>query len=224
MSWLSEKLIKYGLKEKPRPRFLIDPKEPIELAWIDHTGMEYYQFADPMNTPCLRGLNAITFFRELQMMTTREHLEKEVAFLTEQVKKAKASLSGENGKINLVKTIEALNEIEAVQVFRKERMQMLFAPDLAYKLASVVFFDQSENPYQYDAEYGKKKIARWKENEEIGAFFLREPIVRLMPYMEQLGENIPTYSMTAMKILEKQFEKVSAVKSKKRFTTAHAAN
>lgn len=222
MAWAENILAKvFGSKEKPK--FLVDPKHPIELQWTDHTGEDYYAFQDPFQTPCLRGLHAITHFEELRMRTRREHLEKENDFTKEQIGIALKALSGDKGKVNLITAVDALREIEKVVTYRKERMALIWEPDIAYKLASVVFFDKSENPYLYDQAYGAKKIKRWKENEEIGAFFLRLPILRLMPYLEELGENLPNYSQMARKIISKQFDDLSTTKSRSKSTTAAAA-
>lgn len=203
---------------KTKPRFLVDPKMVIEEAFTDNAGIKYFQFSDPYLTPCVRGLHALTIYEELRMRTRKEHLDAETDHLVEWSEKALNSLSGKNGKINLVATIEAINEIKKVVVFRKERMNLLFPPDIAYKLASVVFFDETENPYRYDQAYGQKKIERWKQSEDMNTFFLREPLLRLMPYLQEFDQNLENSFKTVEKIHNFQFENLSGLKSKTQST------
>lgn len=204
---------------KTRPRFLSDPKFVINEAFVDNAGIQHFQFADPFQTPCVRGLHAITIYEELRMRTRKEHLDAESEHLVEWSEKALNSLSGKNGKINLVATIEAINEIKKVVVYRKERMSMLFPPDIAYKLASVVFFDETENPYRYDQAYGQKKIERWKESEDMNTFFLRQPLIRLMPYLEDYGLNLQTSFEAVKKITDFQYQSLSTKASSQASTT-----
>jgi hypothetical protein len=202
-----------------KPVFPKMPSMIIEEAFTDNAGIVNYQFQDPFLTPCIRGLHALTIYEELRMRTRKEHLDAETDHLIEWSEKALASLSGKNGKINLVATIEAINEIKKVVVFRKERMNLLFPPDIAYKLASVVFFDDTENPYRYDQAYGQKKIERWKQSEDLNAFFLRQPLIRLMPYLEEFGENLQTSFKAVEKIHDFQSENLSGQKSSQQFTS-----
>jgi hypothetical protein len=48
----------------------------------------------------------------------------------------------------------------------------------------VVFFDASENPLKYELGYAKKKIAHWKACDDVEAFFLRQPVKTLMPFLD----------------------------------------
>jgi cell shape-determining protein MreC len=52
-----------------------------------------------------------------------------------------------------------------------ERLEFIYDTDLVYKLASVVYFDEKENPEDYDWTYNQKKIDKWKKDKSINDFF-----------------------------------------------------
>lgn len=183
-------------QQQAKPNFIVQVDRPVELAF-EIGGKRFWQFVDPMNTPCLRGLSALTVYDELRMRTTYEHLEKENEFMTERFKKLEEALDGKNGRIQLSKAFEQIRAMKEVVAYRKERMQIMINADLIYKLASVVFFTEEENPYKYDHEYAKKKIELWKQHEGMYDFFLREPLIRLLPFLEELQGTSPT-SLEAM--------------------------
>ena len=47
------------------------------------------------------------------------------------------------------------------------------------RLASVVYFDETENLMLFDSEYGQKKVKEWEMHDFIG-FFLQTPIKELL--------------------------------------------
>jgi hypothetical protein len=155
------------------------------------------------------------------MRTRREHLEKESEYTLETLDMILKSLQGAGGNINLVHAIQGLNDIKQVVIYRQERMKMIFEPDIAYRFAAVVFFDKTENPYSYDQAYGMKKIERWKRSESMNDFFLRQPIVKLMPFIQELDQNLLTYGETVRKIIQQQYDHLSTSKSWKGSTTGN---
>ena len=183
-------------QQQAKPNFIVQVDRPVELAF-EIGGKRFWQFVDPMGTPCLRAISAVTVYDELNMRTTYKHLEKENEIMTEKIAKLKESLDGKTGKIQLSKAFEMISKIEEVVLYRKERMQIMIRADLIYKLASVVFFTEEENPYKYDHEYAKKKIDLWKQHEGMYDFFLREPLIRLLPFLEELRGTSPI-SLEAM--------------------------
>jgi hypothetical protein len=106
-------------------------------------------------------------------------------------------------KINIFK-IRELNQ------FLKERIDFVYDSDLVYKLASVIYFDKSENPYKYDMKYGQEKIRKWKESGESLAFFLETPIKKLLPFQDMSEEDLVNFENTMEKVKKHQFSKVSS--------------
>ena len=80
--------------------------------------------------------------------------------------------------------------------FRREQSNNL---TLVYEIASVWFFDESEDPSEYDYIYGQKKSKIWAENNiailaegqtvNLLAFFLRMPLNRFIDFQDlsQIG-------------------------------------
>jgi hypothetical protein len=63
----------------------------------------------------------------------------------------------------------------------RERTQTIANTELLYKLCSVLYFDENENPYDFSFEYAYKKIDRWKKYQDALAFFLRTGVMDLVP-------------------------------------------
>lgn len=154
---------------------------PIQFAFHCE-GVDYFEFIDKNNLPFDRGLEALTFFQEMQNGVTREYLLNHV----EAVKK----LLSDPKKINL-------NEIVRYNARLEERLKFIISKDIIYKVASVCFVDSSENLLKYDFEYNKKKIEAWKRSGN--AFFLSAPIRRLIPFLDKSGD----FSLTYLEIVEK---------------------
>lgn len=183
-----------------KPKFLRDPLSPVEFAFTSG-GIDHWCHIDPFSAPCMRALSALTAYEELRKRTTRELDLKEVDALLAEVGKARESLSGATGKINIVKVINSLNDIEWIAKSKKARLDLIFEPDTAYKLAAVVFFDENESPLSYDQAYGAKKIERWKKDQSIEDFFLQQPLRRLIPFSDEFAPHIPNYSEVATQMI-----------------------
>lgn len=141
-------------------------------------GTKYYRFAEIANLPYERGLVATTFFEELNMRCDRNFLIRYADALDTQLHKQTIDIF----------TINKLNEI------LKQRLQMATHVDLLYKLASVVFFDKTENPAVYEPAYAEKKIAKWRKDKKVTDFFSQRPLRELIPSSENADIDLDTYS------------------------------
>lgn len=141
-------------------------------------GTKYYRFADITNIPYERGLFAMNVYNELDMRCDRK-------FLLEYADTVDKLLHEQ--KIDIFK-IEKLNSI------LKQRLMLLTETDLLYKLASVVFFDKTENPFVYEPEYAEKKIAKWRKDKGVHDFFTQRPIRELIPSLANADTDLDTYS------------------------------
>lgn len=154
-----------------------EQKHMIEFAF-EVAGMKYYQFDDVFNLPYERGLMALAVYEEVRMRCSREYLQKHV--------EACRKILHDN-KIDIYK-LNALNEQMS------DRLDLAIDTDLLYKLASVVYFDKNENPAVYEPEYCNKKIAFWRGNKDVNAFFLQKPLVELIPFLKDVDFDLNTYS------------------------------
>lgn len=141
-------------------------------------GTKYYRFADITNLPYERGLMALVAYNEVEMRCSREFLIK--------YQGAVDKLLHEQ-KIDIFK-IQQLNEI------LKQRLQLPTDVDLLYKLASICFFDKSENPAVYEPAYAQKKIAKWRKDKGVHDFFMQTPLLELMPFLGSVDTDLDTFS------------------------------
>lgn len=144
-------------------------------------GVKYYEMDDLFNIPYKRGLAAMSVYEELRMKCTREYLEAHSEAMNN-------ILTGPKFNMESAMQIKKLND----QL--RERLKWVVDTDLAYKLAAVVFFDETEKPESYEPKYAQEKIALWKKHEGVADFFLREPLLRLLPFLRDSDLNLEAYS------------------------------
>jgi len=136
-------------------------------------------FDDIFSIPSIRGLQALDYYEEFNMRCTKDYLTK----WTESAEK----ILSDNKKIKLIDLATLVKHLQ-------ERLKMIPVSDHIYKIASVIFFDQDENPYNFDREYNRKKIELWKKDPEVLSFFLQTPLRDLIPYLDSAGASLQTYS------------------------------
>ncbi len=141
---------------------------PLEFAF-KCGGVDYFEFVDKNNLPYERGLEALTFYQEMQNGVTNDYIKNYNA--------AMSKLLSDPKKINL-------NEIIKLQMRFEERCNFIISKDIIYKVASVAFVDKSEPLTRYDFKDNEKKIKNWKENAG-DSFFLSMPIKKLIPFLQQ---------------------------------------
>ena len=187
--------IKSWLNRKDQPSFDVDEKHKITKAFT-HRGIQYYQFEDIHNMMTGRAFTCIDFYNELSMSCTRE-------YLTEHCETVEKLLN--EGK---------LVDIARLNIQLKERLEMILNPDIVYKIASVVYFDDTEQPYTYDHSYNHKKIEAWK-NDGVDGFFLHLPLADLIPHLRLSEVDLQAYLRVANKINKDHSETISILKSEK---------
>lgn len=163
-----------------KTKYLLENKFQVEEAFRLR-GMKYFMFSDTMKMPSGRALAALSIYDEMRMKCSREYLEKHT--------RAMEIILSDPKKIS-IQTIAVLNKN------LKERLDMALLPDYVYRLASVVFFDETESPYSYDPKYNQEKIEKWKQNADLD-FFLKGPLSTLMPFLSLPPEDSKTYFQIA---------------------------
>lgn len=188
------------LKTKLTGRGIINAKEhPYRIvpAFISG-GVQYSEFDDTFNLPCLRALTALDFYEEFRQRVSLEYLQKHVD--------AVDAILSDPKKINI-------GEVSKLNRNLKERMG-IFNFDLAYKLASVIYFDESENPYKYDFKYGREKIEKWKKDMSVDAFFLQTPLQKLIPSLVTSDGSLATYSQIETRAAKYYHDSLTTVLSR----------
>jgi hypothetical protein len=82
----------------------------------------------------------------------------------------------------------------------KERLNLALFPDHVYKLASVIFFDETESPYSYDYKYNNQKIEKWKASGGTLDFFMTTPLKDLIPSLKLPESNAKMFFQVAEQI------------------------
>lgn len=172
--------------KRPFRSYLLEQKYRIIPAF-EYGGKRYFMFADQTEVPTERGFAALMVYNEMDMRVDREYLELHC--------RAMDKLLSDPKKIQI-------GYIAQITQNLKERMDLMVMPDFIYKLASVVFFDESESPYKYDLDYNASKIAAWKEDKATLAFFLRTPLVDLVPFLKAQEGVSDIYSELAKQVGE----------------------
>jgi hypothetical protein len=185
-------------KKKFKP-YLLDGQYRIVDAF-ELNGKRYLMFDDQYKVPTGRGLCALTIYEEFNMRCTREYLQAHV--------RAVELILSDPKKINL-------NALAVIHRNLKERLDLALFPDHVYKLASVIFFDESESPYAYDYSYNQKKIAEWKAAGGTLDFFLKTPLRDLIPSLRSLEGSAETFFQVGAMIDELHLKDLQEVTSKK---------
>jgi hypothetical protein len=188
----------WPFKSKKLKSYLINSKTKVILAF-EHNGKKYYQFETAFDMSTGRGLQAMTIYEEFSMRVDKAYLEKHI--------KAIETL------LNDPKNIK-VGEIAIIHRNLKDRTKLAPYPDHIYKLASVLFFDETESPWSYDMAYNAKKIAEWRRDPEMLPFLVTVPLKDLMPFSNIPKENLNTYFKVAEEVSRYHQEKISEVLSK----------
>jgi hypothetical protein len=165
------------------------------------SGRTYYEMDDLFNLPYQRGAACLRYYSEFNMRADREYLLSHVQATDE-------LLQFTPGKsIDLIKVKQLNNNL-------RDRLNWIMDEDLAYKLASVVFFDKNESPEVYDSKYNLEKIAFWKKEMAAKEFFFMQPLTRLIPFLKEFEESFETYLMVTEKLKGKYQDDISQIISK----------
>lgn len=197
------------------PKFLEDVKEPYKFAFTSG-GVDYWEFIDHFKVPYQRGAQAIVIYDEFASRTSHEYYKQETDAEDILLGQMEANLKGSQGQIDLIAAGKALLEMQKLIRNRRERMKLVVNPDLMYKLASVVYFDENESPYRYDMKYNLQvKIPRWKKEADMHTFFLQQPLNRLVPYLTASEINLTDYSTVVEKLLTYHQDHLTRILSRK---------
>jgi hypothetical protein len=198
----------FGKKQKPFKAWENREKYPIKPVF-EVAGRTFYAFTDVNNMPSGRALAAIPIYVELRTNADHEYLGHFVAGMEAVLNDPKS--------INIEKLITLKNQI-------KDRLSWAYTPDMVFKYASVVYFDDQENPETYDEVYNAEKIEFWKQNAGPHDFFLAEPITSLIPVLRTVNASIPMYSEVILKAQAAQLQYLSDLISSRGNSTAEGTN
>lgn len=173
---LLRKIFKRKLKS-----YLLENKHRVVEAF-ELGGIKYYMYDNTSEVPTGRMLAALAIYTELEMKCDKEYLDLHT--------RAMEKLLSDPKKINVM-------YIAQLNLNLKERLELMPLPDFVYKLASVIFFDETESPYSYSFDYNKKKIDEWKKDPETLDFFLSRLSSELIPSLKPASGNTKMFFQVA---------------------------
>lgn len=101
---------------------------------------------------------------------------------------------GKKGVIDLFEVSKVVHSIET-------RLNLAFEPETVKRLASVTYFDDTEDLRGYDLEHNKKKRQLWDEAGSLD-FFLTNPIAELLGLNNFSPDGLQEYMRQAMEALK----------------------
>jgi hypothetical protein len=157
-----------------------DRWDQIEFAFCSG-GVNYFKFVAEVNVPFQRAVAARDIFTEELWQINPDFLR-----------------GWNNGLINLLmdkkkKDDKKLYEIGVMASRLKEQMEMSVSLLRQLKLATVVYFDEQENPLDYQYPYNKQKLEHWMKSNDVEGFFLNLPEYAYLPSLTEYSMNFPTY-------------------------------
>lgn len=157
-----------------------DRWDQIEFAFTSG-GINYFRFSSEVNVPFQRAIAARDIFTEELWQINPDYLK-----------------GWNNGLINLLmdkkkKDEKKLYEIGILASRLKEQMEMSMSMTRQLKLATVVYFDEHENPLDYQYPYNKLKLEHWMKHNDVEGFFLKLPEYAFLPSLTEYSTNFPTY-------------------------------
>ena|SRR6478736_6186434 len=165
---------------------------------IKWKGVQYYHYKDDIDMRYGRYMYLATFLQAVEMRMSLETLN---AYLD----KLEANLSGGKGHINIGDSIIVIKQL-------RTRSKIMFDEDLAYSLASCVYFTDDEPLDTYSMDHNKRKIEAWRASGAL-AFFMQEPVRGLLGLQNISESDLVNYLNTTrpvMDVLKQAMQTVSS--------------
>lgn len=157
-----------------------DRHDQIEYAFTSG-GINYFRFSADVNIPFQRAIAARDIITEELWQITPAVLQAWNESLIQLVISQKTP------------TEKKLYEIGILANRLKEQLSMSFSFTRTFKLASVLYFDETENPLDYQYPYNAEKMKHWMQHNDIPGFFLKLPDNEFMPSLQELNKNSQTF-------------------------------
>lgn len=188
-----------------KPQFKVD--KPVKFAFNifegkltekqSPKGTNFFEFVDFNEMPVKRALYSINFLNEVSQKLTKERLISYLDAIEEELNKPEGRLT----------------RIHRIIFSLRERIEMIFEPESVFKLASVVYFTDNENPNDYSAKQGFLNIDIFKTVKDHD-FFLSVPIRKCMPQHNLSDDDLLKFLEIAKKINKTESKNVQSMSSK----------
>lgn len=148
---------------------------------------QYYRFKDDYRMPVGRYKYVHAFLREVD-------LRMDLATLKAYVSELKNCLNGAKKVIDIEGAWKIVFSLET-------RTELAFEPETVKRLASVTYFDETEDLSTYDRKHAKDKINKWNKSKSLD-FFLTRPISDLLGLSGISITSLEDYLTTSTEIIK----------------------
>lgn len=182
-----KRFIAYAFADNEARQHMIDyafnsqRKEPAfadwELAFIDSNGKKYYSTTDALKLPMER-VNKLKHYYAMQAAGIDDN---ELNKFIEQFQK---NIEDCINSARLDGRVEHLGTQQALITMLKERRDIAVHLDLFFRIATVVYVREDENPAIVDDEIAQQKFLQFKKDSKAGlySFFYNSPLKVHLPY------------------------------------------
>lgn len=180
---------KQARKPLAKPEFNINHPEladKIELAFTSG-GRKYYRFISEYQMPTGRYKWVMNYLREVDL---RMDLATMKAYMAEIIK----CIDGSKKQIDLINVFKVVTAIQS-------RLELAFEPETIKRLASVTYFDDSEDLSDFNMAKGEEKRKWWDKHNTLD-FFLTSPIGELLGMKGISLESLQVYIQETTEILK----------------------
>lgn len=133
-------------------------------------GVQYYSFKQDSLVRTGRYMFVQNFLQEVFYRMTVDRLKAYIARVRSEIDGSKTTADG-TPQVNFGNAIVFLDQM-------KNLTELAFEPETVYRLASVIYFDETEDVTRWDRAHNEKKIAAWKEEGTLD-FFYGRPFIEL---------------------------------------------
>lgn len=167
-------------KPLAKPEFNINHPELADKVEEAFTagGVKYYRFIEEYQMPTGRYKWVMNYLREVDL---RMDLATMKAYMAEIMK----CISGSRGQIDLINVYKIIHAIQT-------RLELAFEPETIKRLASVTYFDDTEDLSDFSMKKGEEKIKIWDKAGTLD-FFLTKPISALLGLNNISQESLQDY-------------------------------
>jgi hypothetical protein len=178
-------------KKSPKPEFNAfhpDNAHVIEEAF-KAGGKTYYRFKEERLIPAGRYKYIYAYLKEIDLKMDIDTLKSYVADF-------KNLLNGSGAK-----KIIQIGELWKLVINLESRLALKFDPETVERLASVIYFDDSEELSTFDKKHGAKKIEIWKKHLNHD-FFLMKPMGELLGLKNTSTESLEASIQTHLQMIQ----------------------
>lgn len=165
----------------------IEPAVNKDGVQLTVKGVKYYRFKRETNMPWGRYMFQQTFLKSAELRITLTDLK-------EYMSRLRKASTIQKGSINLEEIYKIISQIES-------RCELAFEVETTYKLASVLYFDETEDLYSYDLGHNQNKVESWKEARTTDFFYMM-PMNEFLNLNDSSPEDLLTFMDTQKQILE----------------------